>query len=117
MMNPAAQALAAERCQACRSDSPAVPATEAEALLAGLPDWAVVQEDTARLTASFAFPNFADALAFAVQVGALAEAADHHPLLVVEWGRAQVSWWTHAIGGLHRNDFILAARTSQLLER
>ena len=115
-MKPAAQALAAEPCQACRPDSPAVTRPEAETLLAGLPGWRIVAEDTNRLTAGFTFRNFADALAFAVRVGALAEAADHHPLLVVEWGQVRVSWWTHAIGGLHRNDFILAARTSQLLE-
>ena len=85
-MKPAAQALAAEPCQACRPDSPAVTRPEAETLLVGLPDWRIVAEDTDRLTAGFTFRNFADALAFAVRVGALAEAADHHPLLVVEWG-------------------------------
>ena len=48
------------------------------------------------------------------RVGALAEQEGHHPALLTEWGRVTVSWWTHAIGGLHRNDFILAARTDTL---
>ena len=113
-MNAAARALAAERCEACRPDSARVMATEAEELLAALPDWSIVAEDTDRLAATFAFPDFAAALTFANKVGALAEAADHHPLLMVGWGRVRVFWWTHAIGGLHRNDFILAARTSTL---
>ena len=114
-MNAAARALASERCAACRPDSRRATAAEIEELLAALPDWSLVVEDTDRLAATFAFADFAAALAFANAVGALAEAADHHPLLTVEWGRVRVFWWTHAIGGLHRNDFILAARTSQLL--
>lgn len=114
-VNNAARTLAAERCEACRPDSPRTTAAEAAELLAALPDWSIVVEDTERLAATFAFADFAGALAFANEVGALAEAADHHPLLTVEWGRVGVYWWTHAVGGLHRNDFILAARTSGLL--
>ena len=114
-MNAAAQALAAESCAACRPDSPRVTAAEAEALLAALPDWSIVTEEIDRLAATFAFADFVAAMAFAGRVGDLAEAANHHPMLIVEWSRVRVFWWTHAIGGLHRNDFILAARTSALL--
>lgn len=110
--NAGACALAAESCEACRPDSPRVGTAEAAKLLDGLPGWSIQQADTERLAATFTFPDFATALAFANRVGALAEAADHHPMLVVEWGRVRVCWWTHAIGGLHRNDFVLAARTS-----
>ena len=63
------------------------------------------------------FPVFASALAFTNQVGALAEAEGHHPAILTEWGRVTVSWWTHAIRGLHRNDFIMAAKTDALLGR
>lgn len=108
----ALRALAAQRCEACRPESPRVDAAEAAKLLGDLPDWSIKPADTERLAATFTFADFAAALAFANRVGALADAADHHPMLVVEWGRAQVLWWTHAIGGLHRNDFVLAARTS-----
>ena len=97
-------------------ENPRLAATEAKMLLAALPDWSIVVEETERLAATFAFADFAAALTFAGRVGDLAEAANHHPMLVVEWGRVQVFWWTHAIGGLHRNDFILAARTSALLD-
>ena len=106
-----AAALAAERCLACRPGSPRLDVQEAEQLLASLPGWGIVVVDgVAQLAAMFDFENFAAALAFANRVGELAEAADHHPVIVVEWGRASVRWWTHAIGGLHRNDFIMAAR-------
>lgn len=108
-------ALAKEACVPCRADSPGAGAAEASALLAALPDWRIVVADgIERLTRAFAVPDFAAALALAGRVGALAEAADHHPLIVVEWGRTTVQWWTHAIGGLHRNDFILAARCDAL---
>ena len=106
-----AAALAAERCLACRPGSPRLDAREAEQLLASLPGWEIVLVDgMEQLAATFDFENFAAALAFANRVGELAEAADHHPVIVVEWGKASVRWWTHAIGGLHRNDFIMAAR-------
>jgi pterin-4a-carbinolamine dehydratase len=63
---------------------------------------------------AFEFPSFADALAFTNRVGALAEKEGHHPALLTEWGRVTVTWWTHKIRGLHRNDFIMAAKTDAL---
>ena len=106
-----ARDLAAERCTACRPDSTPVSEREAATLLKSLPGWEIVREDgIAQLAATFECKDFADALALANRVGKLAEAADHHPRIVVEWGAASVRWWTHAIGGLHRNDFIMAAR-------
>ncbi|HSE95394.1 MAG TPA: 4a-hydroxytetrahydrobiopterin dehydratase, partial [Methylomirabilota bacterium] len=60
------------------------------------------------------FPTFVAALDFTNRVGALAEAEGHHPALLTEWGRVTVSWWTHAIRGLHRNDFVMAAKTDRL---
>jgi len=105
--------LASEQCQACRPDSPTVTGEDAAALLAELPGWQiVVQDGMEQLSGDFEFANFADALAFTNRVGALAEEADHHPAITTEWGRVNVRWWTHSIGGLHRNDFIMAARAS-----
>ena len=81
-----------------------------------LPQWGIVEQDgEQRLQRVFTFKDFAAALAFTNEVGRIAEEAQHHPLLTTEWGSVTVQWWTHSIGGLHRNDFILAARTSQLL--
>lgn len=105
--------LATERCEACRADSPRVTDAEAQQLLRELPDWWIVEQDgVQRLQRVFHFENFISALAFTNEVGRIAEEAQHHPLIITEWGRVTVQWWTHAIGGLHRNDFILAARTS-----
>jgi 4a-hydroxytetrahydrobiopterin dehydratase len=67
------------------------------------------------LEREFKFKNFKQALAFANQVAELAEAEFHHPAILLEWGKVTVTWWTHAIKGLHKNDFICAAKTDALL--
>lgn len=106
--------LATRSCEPCRGDSPAVPEAEWPELLADLPGWQVIVEDgIPMLSKRFRLKNFVAALDLANRVGALAEAEDHHPRLVLEYGSLEVSWWTHTIGGLHSNDFILAARTEQ----
>jgi len=82
--------------------------------LTTLPGWLVVEVDGVKhLTKSFAFKNFAYALAFTDRVGELAEQEGHHPALLTEWGKVTATWWTHAIAGLHQNDFIMAAKTDE----
>ena len=107
--------LTQERCVACRSDSPHVTDQETAELHPQVPDWSLVMEDGIRkLERGFRFRNFAQALTFTQAVGSMAEEEDHHPRLVTEWGRVTVTWWTHKIRDLHRNDFIMAAKTDQL---
>ena len=107
--------LAAERCMACRRDSPRVTEADIAELKREVPDWQLLERDhIARLERAFHFPSFADALAFTNRVGALAEQEGHHPALLTEWGQVTVTWWTHKIRGLHRNDFIMAAKTDAL---
>lgn len=107
--------LSAERCVACRRDSPRVTEAEVADLKRQIPDWELVERDgIARLERTFHLPSFVDALAFTNRVGALAEDEGHHPALLTEWGRVTVTWWTHTIRGLHRNDFIMAAKTDAL---
>ena len=106
--------LAREQFEICRPDSPKVTGDEARGLLAELPGWEIVVRDgMEQLAGDFEFADFAQALAFTNRVGALAEAANHHPAITTEWGRVNVRWWTHSIGGLHRNDFIMAARAGR----
>jgi 4a-hydroxytetrahydrobiopterin dehydratase len=107
--------LSGERCVACRRDSPRVTATEIAELGREVSGWQLLERDgIARLERAFHFPNFTAALAFTNRVGALAEAEGHHPALLTEWGCVTVTWWTHKIRGLHRNDFIMAAKTDRL---
>jgi len=107
--------LTAEKCMACHKDAPQVSEAEACELRPQIPEWqTVIRDDIPRLERVFLFKNFALALAFTVKVGELAEAEKHHPAILTEWGRVTVAWWTHAIRGLHRNDFIMAAKTDAL---
>lgn len=106
------QRLAAYTCEACRAGAPKVGGEEKAKLSPQIPDWEVVEVDgVERLQRSFSFPTFLDALAFTNRVGELAEEEGHHPAILTEWGSVTVSWWTHKIGGLHRNDYIMAAKT------
>jgi 4a-hydroxytetrahydrobiopterin dehydratase len=108
-------ALTEQSCVACRRDAPTVTDEEIAELQPQIPEWSLVEADgIKRLTRVFEFENFAQALDFANRVGELAEQEGHHPALLTEWGRTTVSWWTHKIRGLHRNDFIMAAKTDRL---
>lgn len=103
------------KCVPCRGGEPPLAEAEVAALQPQVPDWQVLSVDgVQRLQRTFKFKNFAQALAFTDQVGELAEAEDHHPSLLTEWGKVTVTWWTHKIKGLHHNDFIMAARTNEL---
>lgn len=109
--------LAQAQCDACRADSPTLTDEELQELKQDILHWEVITlEGERQLRRIFSFKNFAEALAFANQVGDLAEQHNHHPALLVEWGKVTVRWWTHKIGGLHRNDAVMAAKTDELLQ-
>jgi 4a-hydroxytetrahydrobiopterin dehydratase len=102
-------------CEACRADAPKVSDEELKRLVTQIPDWSVeVRDGVMQLERVFPFRNFAEAMAFAHRVGEIAESEAHHPALLVEWGKVTVTWWSHKIRGLHRNDFVMAARTDAL---
>lgn len=108
--------LAQESCGACRLGAPQLSDSELSELRAHIPEWDVITVDgVPRLQRSFTFCNFTDALTFANRIAELAEQYNHHPAITVEWGRTLVQWWTHKIGGLHRNDAVMAAKTDALL--
>ena len=110
-----ATALANEKCVACRGDVPRMTEAEIAELRPTVPGWQVVERDgIARLERTYPFPDFVQALAFTSRVGEIAEAEAHHPAILTEWGRVTVTWWTHKIRGLHRNDFVMAAKTDAL---
>ena len=107
-----------ERCVACRRDSPPVTAVEVAELHPQLPQWDLITEDSIKkLDRVYRFPDFRQALDFTNQLGDLAEAEGHHPRLVTEWGRVKVTWWTHKIRDLHRNDFIMASKSDQIYQK
>ena len=82
-------------------------------MLVQVPGWSL-KTDPERIERDFRFPDFAQAQAFAVQVGDLCEAEGHHAEIQYGWGHCTVGFWTHKIKGLHRNDFVAAAKTDEL---
>jgi 4a-hydroxytetrahydrobiopterin dehydratase len=107
--------LLKQKCVPCAGNLP--PATEAEInrYKTEVPDWDIVKENGEfHLQRVYKFSNFQTALNFTNLVGEIAEAEGHHPTLLTEWGKVTVTWWTHAIKGLHHNDFIMAAKTDHL---
>lgn len=105
------------KCVACRGGEPTLTDIEIAELQPQVPEWQVKEVDgMKRLERVFKFKNFAQALEFTNKIGAIAEEENHHPLIITEWGRVTLNWWTHKIGGLHRNDFIMAARSDDLYQ-
>jgi len=107
--------LVSQKCEACRRDAPHATEAEIAEYLPQIPEWESIKKDgIKRLQRTYRFRNFAEALAFTVGVGELAESESHHPSLLTEWGRVRVTWYTTKIKGLHRNDFVMAAKTDRL---
>ncbi|MBR9906552.1 4a-hydroxytetrahydrobiopterin dehydratase [Pseudidiomarina donghaiensis] len=109
--------LKQQKCEACNANAPQVTDAELAELVREIPEWTpVVRDGVMQLEREFKFKNFKQALAFTNRVGEIAEEEFHHPTLTTEWGKVTVTWWTHAINGLHKNDFIMAARTDGVLD-
>ena len=106
--------LASEFCEACQPGSPKVTDAEVAELKPEIPDWELTEVNgVPRLRRTFKVAGWMPAVRLTNAIAALADEADHHPQIRLEWGKVTVSWWTHAIKGLHRNDFIMAARTDE----
>ena len=107
--------LKENKCEACRIGAPLVNAAEKEEFFKEINGWSIIKlENVERLVKVFKFSDYQEAATFSNAVAMLAEEEDHHPKIVLEWCAVEVSWWSHKIGGLHRNDFICAANTDAL---
>lgn len=107
--------LSAFKCVACRGGEPTVTEAEILELKPQIAEWEILEVNgERRLQRAFKLKNFIEALAFTNKVAMIAEKEDHHPLIQTEWGKVTVQWWTHKIKGLHKNDFIMAAKTDEL---
>jgi len=100
--------LAKKNCVPCRGGVPPLAGGELAALAKEVPGWKVVEGH--HIVRTFTFPDFKLALAFVNKVGAIAEEQGHHPDILLGWGKAEVTTWTHKINGLTESDFILAAK-------
>lgn len=110
-------ALTSETCEACRPGSPLVTEAEERELKPQIPEWEITEvKGTRRLRRSYKLDGWMPAVGFTNAVATIADKEDHHPTILTAWGRVTVTWWTHAIGGLHRNDFIMAAKTDEAFD-
>ncbi len=105
-------ALVEQRCVPCIEKPAQATLEELRILRAQVPNWQIVYKaDVPYLERLYEFPDFRQALAFAEHISRIAEREHHYPAVTVEWGKVTVTWWTQAIPGLHRNDFVMAAKT------
>lgn len=104
--------LVTKTCIPCKGGVDPLSRAAAERYLGEVPGWQL-SEDGRRIYREYKFKNFVQALEFVNRVGELAEREAHHPEIQFGWGHAQVELWTHKIGGLHENDFIVAAKIDQ----
>jgi 4a-hydroxytetrahydrobiopterin dehydratase len=107
-----AEDLASKNCVPCRGGVPPLKGKFLEDLAKMVPGWGVVNEH--HITKTFTFPDFKAALAFVNRVGEIAEREGHHPDILLGWGKAEITTWTHKIDGLTESDFILAAKIDKL---
>jgi 4a-hydroxytetrahydrobiopterin dehydratase len=106
------QSLADKKCVPCRGNIPPLKGGDLQELKKNTPLWNVVEEH--HLTREYKFPDFKQALDFVNKVGALAEEQNHHPDILLAWGKAGITLWTHKIDGLTESDFIMAAKIDRL---
>ena len=108
--------LADKICMPCKGGVPPLKGKELAEMHHQLSDythWNIVNQH--HLARAYTFPDFKSALAFVNRVGALAEEQGHHPDILLAWGKAEVTIWTHKVDGLTESDFILAAKIDRLV--
>lgn len=105
--------LASQTCVPCRGGTPPIKGVELKRIQQQVPQWNVINEH--HIVRTFTFPDFKQALDFVNRVGAVAESQGHHPDILLTWGKAEITLWTHKIDGLTHSDFIMAAKIDQLL--
>ena len=107
--------LSSQSCEACQIDAPKVPQDQIQIFLSEINGWVLIEEPINKIQKIFSFKSYKDSVDFSNKVASLADDEDHHPQIVLEWGKVTVIWWSHKIEGLHKNDFICAAKTDKLL--
>jgi len=106
--------LASKKCVPCEGGTRPMPRADAKKMLGEVGGWSLVDDGVLKIQRKFKFEDFSGALAFVNRVGDIAEQEGHHPDINFGWGKATVTFYTHAVSGLSENDFILAAKVNNL---
>ncbi len=102
------------KCEVCQAGAPLVTSEQIKEYIQVIPEWEIIQDDSIKkLKRCFKTKNYIETIKFVNAIAAIANSQDHHPVLQVEYNSVTVWWWTHKINGLHRNDFIMAAKTNE----
>jgi len=105
--------LSNQKCVPCRGGIPKLTGEQAKVYLVDLNGWLLINDH--HIEKEFTFPDFKSALQFVNLVGEIADLENHHPDIVLAWGKVVVSIWTHKIDGLHENDFIMASKIDTII--
>ena len=105
--------LTKKKCKPCDGGMKALEPAAARELATQVPKWKL-RKDEPRLWREFTFKDFVRAMKFVNKVAELAESEGHHPDLHIHYNRVKLVLWTHDIGGLSENDFIVAAKVDKL---
>ena len=113
---PETSDLAARHCVPCEGGTPPMTRAEAERYLAQVAGWQLVEGEPLKIARGVKRKDFAEAMAFVNSIADLAEREQHHPDICISWNRVKLELFTHAIGGLSENDFIMAAKIDELVK-
>lgn len=108
--------LSSESCEACRMDANKLSVSAINTLISEIKDWELITDPIDQLKKVYNFPDYKGAVDFSNKIAVMADREDHHPKITLEWGKVSVLWWSHKIKGLHKNDFICAAKTDNLYQ-
>lgn len=106
--------LKEKKCVPCKVGSPPLSKSDEDSLKSELPSWTLIRQKTHQLKKTFNFSDFKESMAFVNQVADLAASEGHHPDICIHYSRVDLTLFTHKIGGLHENDFILAAKIDEI---
>lgn len=103
------------KCEVCSIGVSQIAGEELTLAKAQIPEWEIIEDNNIKkLTRKFKLRDFKEVLSFLNKIGNIAEEEGHHPAMMVEYNRLTVWWWSHKIKGLHRNDFVMAAKTDDI---
>lgn len=106
--------FAKKRCIPCEAGTPPMTTNAAVRALAHLGGTWKLSTNEKRIYRHFSFPDFKSAMFFLNDIAAIAESEGHHPDIYLSYNKMRIELWTHAIGGLSENDFIIAAKINEL---
>lgn len=113
--------LTVKHCVPCEGGTPPLPNAEEDTLHKEVSDWLLLRDPSAssgqvhKLRKQFTFKTFPDAIAFVDKIAPIAEAEGHHPDIYIFYNKVQLDLFTHAVGGLSENDFIMAAKINKIV--